>query len=292
MARGLDHVVHAVRDLDGAAEFYRRAGFTVGARNRHPWGTHNQIVQLPGFFIELLTVAEPDKLGDDGISELFGKFNRDFLAHNEGLPLLILESQDAQADANSFAEAGIAASEPMRFERDGKRPDGATVKLAFSLTFAANATASAIGFATCQQHYPENFWNPAFQSHANGALGIAGVVMVAGKPADHRFFLSSFSGVPDIEFGPGKLSVETPRGEIAIMDPVGFRSRFGSAAPATTSGIRLAAIRLTVADLDATEALLRAANVAFAESAGQVVIGAAAGMGATLVFEAAAQAQR
>jgi len=292
MARGLDHVVHAVRDLEGAAELYRRLGFTVGARNRHPWGTHNHIVQLPGFFIELLTVAEPEKLGDDGISELFGKFNRDFLAQGEGLSLLILESQDAQADADKFAEAGIAASEPLRFARDGKRPDGSTVKLVFSLTFAANAAASAMRFATCQQHYPENFWNPAFQRHANGASGIAGVVMVAGKPADHRFFLSSYSGVPEIDYGPGTLSVATPRGEIAIMDPVGFRSRFGSAAPATTSGIRLAAIRFVVADLDAAAEVLRAANVTFAESAGQIVIGGGTAMGATLVFEAGAQPQR
>jgi Glyoxalase-like domain len=35
MPHGLDHFVHAVRDLDAAAEFYSRAGFTVGARNRH-----------------------------------------------------------------------------------------------------------------------------------------------------------------------------------------------------------------------------------------------------------------
>ncbi len=31
--------------MDAAAEFYVRAGFTVGSRNRHPWGTHNRIVQ-------------------------------------------------------------------------------------------------------------------------------------------------------------------------------------------------------------------------------------------------------
>jgi catechol 2,3-dioxygenase-like lactoylglutathione lyase family enzyme len=36
MARGLDHIVHAVRDLDAAAALYRELGFTVGARNKHP----------------------------------------------------------------------------------------------------------------------------------------------------------------------------------------------------------------------------------------------------------------
>ena len=56
-----------------AADLYRRLGFTVGARNRHPWGTHNHLVQLPGFFVELLTMAEPDKLGTDGFSKLFAR---------------------------------------------------------------------------------------------------------------------------------------------------------------------------------------------------------------------------
>ena len=54
--RGLDHVVHAVHNLEAAAAFYASAGFQVGTRNRHPWGTHNRIVQLPGFFVELLAV--------------------------------------------------------------------------------------------------------------------------------------------------------------------------------------------------------------------------------------------
>ena len=95
MPRGLDHVVHAVGDLEGAAGLYRRLGFTVGARNRHSWGTHNHVVQLPGFFIELLTVAEPENLGTDGFSNLFGRFNQSFLSNQEGLSLLLLESDDA-----------------------------------------------------------------------------------------------------------------------------------------------------------------------------------------------------
>ena len=177
-----------------AAELYRRLGFTVGARNRHPWGTHNYIIQLPGFFIELLTLAEPDKLGADGFSRLFAAYTRDFLTRGEGLALLILQSRDASADEAAFRAAKIAGSEVMRFEREGKRPDGTAVKVGFSLAFADDKLAPDIHFATCQQHYPENFWNPAFQKHANSVSGIAGVVAVAEEPERHRNFMQAFAG--------------------------------------------------------------------------------------------------
>ena len=183
MARGLDHIVHAVRDLDAAAALYRDLGFTVGARNKHPWGTHNQIVQFPGFFIELLTLGDAGELGDDGFSQQFGVYNRDFAAGLEGLSMLVLESKDADADVADFRSAGIAASDKMRFEREGKRPDGTPVHVAFSLAFARDKAAAQARCFTCQQHFPENFWNPAFQSHANGAAGIGDVVLVANEPS-------------------------------------------------------------------------------------------------------------
>jgi catechol 2,3-dioxygenase-like lactoylglutathione lyase family enzyme len=243
MPRGLDHIVHAVRDLDAAAELYQSLGFTVGARNKHPWGTHNRIVQFPGFFIELLTLAEPDKLGDDGFSILFAGYNRDFIARGEGLSMLILESRDAHADEAVFRDKGIAASKDMCFEREGKRPDGATVKVGFSLAFAEDKRAPDIHFCVCQQHYPENFWNPAFQNHANGVQSIAGVVMVADDPAEHRDFLLAFTGADQAETTADGLHIALPRGAIDLMTPSAFSRRFGLAAPDTSHGARLAAMR-------------------------------------------------
>jgi hypothetical protein len=290
--RGLDHIVHAVRDLDAAAAFYQRIGFTVGARNLHAWGTHNHIVQMPGFFIELLTVADPDKLGDDGFSKLFGAYTRDFLERHEGLALLFLESKDAAADENAFANAGIAQSDAMRFEREAKRPDGSAVKVAFSLTFAQDAGVPWIHFATCQQHFPDNFWNPAFQNHANGARGVVGAVMVAGKPAEHRDFISTFTGAAELRAGTNAVVAKTPRGELAAIDPVGFRSAFGHAPPAVASGARLAALRLRVGDAAAVEALLHAAGVPFTGYGSRLVIDSANAMGATIVFEETGEAAR
>jgi hypothetical protein len=285
MSRGLDHIVHAVRDLDAAADLYRRLGFTVGARNRHPWGTHNHLIQLPGFFIELLAVVEPEKLGGEGFSALFGTFNRLFLKRHEGLSLMILESHDAVADAADFRTAKIAASDVLHFEREGKRPDGGTVKVGFSLAFARDAGAPEIGFAVCQQHYPENFWNPAFQQHANTASGIAGAVLAAENPTDHHIFLSAFTGERELHAGSGAVTAPTPRGDIKMMDPAAYRTRFGVAPPDISQGARLAAIRLSVRDPAALRTALERGRIAYDEHMGAIVIAPEAAMGATLVFE-------
>jgi hypothetical protein len=285
MARGLDHIVHAVRDLDAAAELYGRLGFTVGARNRHSWGTHNQLVQFPGFFVELLTVAEPEKLGSDGFSALFGRFNQSFLARHQGLSILLLESSDAAADAAAFKSAGIGASEALRFEREGKRPDGTAVKVAFSLAFARDAKAPEVGFAACQQHFPENFWNPAFQRHSNTASGVAGVVLVAENPTDHHIFLSAFTGVRDLAATSSGVTASTPRGEVKAMDPAAFRSHFGSEPPDISQGARLAAVQFRVRDRAALTAALQAGGIAFSTRMGSIIVAPETAMGATLVFE-------
>src|ERR1700732_2233325 len=130
MPHGLDHIVHAVRDLDAAAEFYSSAGFTVGARNRHAWGTHNRIVQLKNCYIEILEVAERDKIVPHGTHSFsFGAFNRDFLVSHEGFSLLVLNSSNAADDARSFEAAGIGGFEVFDFAREGKKPDGTAVRL-------------------------------------------------------------------------------------------------------------------------------------------------------------------
>jgi hypothetical protein len=275
--------VHAVHDLDAAGEAYARLGFTVGARNKHPWGTHNRIVQFPGVFIELLALGEMDRIPPPRPRSLsFGAFTRDFLAKGEGLSMLVLEGKGAQADADAFRAAGIGDFDVFNFEREGKRPDGSAVKVAFSLAFAEDKNAPDTGFFTCQQHYPENFWNPAFQQHANSVSGVAGVVFVAENPADHHVFLKAFAGVSDLKSTSSGITIETPRGEIQAMDPSAYRLHFAVNPPDTSRGMRLAGIRFAVRDL----ALAREQIGARAkEHMGKLVVGPASAHGAALVFE-------
>lgn len=287
MARGLDHIVHAVRDLDACAALYERLGFIVGARNRHDWGTHNRVVQLPGFFVELLTMAEPEKLGSDGLSQRFGAPNRDFLARHEGLSGLLLASRDAAADAALYRDAGIADSEELRFGREGRRPDGTPIRLAFSLAFARDPAGAEAVFAACQHHFPENFWNPAFQQHRNGATAVDGVVMVADNPSDHHVFLSAFTGERELLATSSGITVRTPHGAIQVMEPSAYARHFGVAPPDTAHGARLAALILAVRDCARVAALLRGAKLTATEQMGRIVVGPQDAMGVTLVFEPA-----
>lgn len=288
MPNGLDHIVHAVRDLDAAGEFYRRAGFTVGARNRHAWGTHNRIVQLKNSYIELLEIAEPEKIPPHRAGSFsFGAFNRDFLAAHEGLSMLILNSRDAKSDARSFETAGIGGFEVFDFAREGARPDGTPVKLAFSLAFASDAASPDVRFAVCQHHFPENFWDPAFQVHANGVNAIRGAVMVADNPPKHHVFLKAFTGVSDLRSGSIGVRAVTINGDIDILEQVAFRDRFGVSPDVRGEGMTLRGLSFEVADLAKVEALYREHGVPSQRHAGRLVVPPDAAHGATLIFEAA-----
>lgn len=283
--RGLDHVVHAVRDLPQASALYQRLGFQVSARNVHPWGTHNAIVQLPGFFIELLAVAEPDKLGGEGLAKHFGAFQQTFLHEREGLSMLVLSSLDARRDAESFAQAGIARSEALTFTRIGENALGAPVNVGFTLAFAADPLSPETGFAICQHLTPDAFWSRAKQVHANGAVRVLGAVLVADNPTDHHIFLSSFSGVRDIHATSAGIDVKTPRGDIHILSPVAFSRQYGVEWRLDGEGACFGAVRVAVADIGALQSQLADAKIAFIAINQKLIVPPEAAMGATLIFE-------
>jgi hypothetical protein len=245
-------------------------------------------VQLPGFYIELLAVGERDKIVAHGPRTFsFGAFHRDFLARREGFAMILLVGHDGAADAAAFRAGGIGDFSVFDFAREGRRPDGSAVTLAFSLAFARDPKAPDVGFATCHHRVPEAFWNPAFQAHANTAAGVAGVVMVADNPADHHIFLSALVGERELRASSSGISVPTPRGDIDVMDPAAFAQHFGVAAPDVSHGARLAALRLAVRELSAAQKCLQAGGVPASLHMGRVVVGPQPAMGATLVFERA-----
>ncbi|MBB4237924.1 VOC family protein [Rhizobium esperanzae] len=272
--RRIDHIVLAVHDLEAAAEFYRRLGFQVGARNQHPWGTENRLVQFHSSFIELITVGEDRKAippHEPGRFS-FGAFVRDYLACGQGFAMFVLDSPNAIADAKAFAQKEIGSFEPFFFERKGRRPDGSEIHVAFSLAFAMDARIPNACFFVCQQHFPENFWNPEFQKHANGATNIVGATLAAEGPAGNpAAFLAAFTGVPGWQDEQGGTTYALARGGSVHLERA-------------QSGGCFTGYNIAVPDLARQQDLLSEMGIPFSAAGNGITVKAEHAFGAAITF--------
>jgi hypothetical protein len=288
MPRAIDHLVIAAHDLEAQAALYRRLGFQVGARNRHPWGTENHIVQFPGAFLELIGLGKDfvaPSLAPGGYS--FADFVSRFLARREGFAMLVMRSEDAEADRRRFAAEGLGDFARFDFARKARKADGREVEVSFSLAFARSAALPDAGFFVCQQHFPENFWSPALQVHPNGATGVAGVVLVAETPADHVEFLKGFVGACEPRVVDGGFALDVEGSTVEILTKGALAERYGAGSVADDPS-PLLVTRIAVADLALAEAALKSGGVAHMRRGESLVISASEAFGAVLVFERAA----
>lgn len=279
--RAIDHLVLASRDLDGVGAAYRRLGFLVGGRNRHPWGTENHIVQLDGSFLELIGLpADFEPLGMDDPAAPFANTLARFLGAREGLAMVALQSSDAVEDARHFAAAGIGLGRTLHFSRTAEAADGTRRDVAFTTAFALDPDQPMTEFFVCQHHRPENFWNPAMQRHPNGARTLTGIVIVAEEPADRTALLAELFGHRSVTRTDIGLAVRAGRQVIEVVKPDRFRSIFG-----TDPGERLAAYRIGVESIESVRRFLSVMGSPYATDGERLVVPPPVARGVTISFE-------
>lgn len=281
---GPDHVVHAVRDLDAAGELYRRAGFTIGGRNVHPWGTHNRVIQFRDVYIELLTVADPSRMVPASSRKFsFGEFHQHLLAQREGLSMLLLKSRDAMCDAVRFRQKSIGDFDTFEFARSGIGPDGAEVKLAFSLAFAEAPQPFSSAFAVCQHHYPQNFWSEAAQVHPNGARRLRSMVFVAPDPVSFVPFLEAWTNHPVDVHADGSVVIRMASAEIEVLDAGTLQRRYAVAVAAEAA--QLVGLRFACASSGQVRGCLNAGRLSYSQIGDTLVVAPETALGASLIFE-------
>ena len=283
MARPIDHLVLAARDLEAVTAAYRRLGFLVGGRNRHPWGTENHIVQLEDSFLELIGLgADFQPLGPAEPMAPFANALARYIARREGLALVSLRAQDAMADAQTFAAAGFGLGAAHRFGRTSETADGKRREVAFTVAFAAGPADPAPEFFVCQHHNPENFWNPAMQDHPNTARRLTGLVLVAEQPRERAGLLTLLFGEDAVSADQDGVHVTTGEQTIEIVTPERARALYGEAIMAEPGGL---AYRIGVASLEAVQRFLNVMGSPYEVRPGRITVPPGVARGTVLSFE-------
>jgi catechol 2,3-dioxygenase-like lactoylglutathione lyase family enzyme len=180
---GIDHAVVVVRDLDKAAENWKRLGFTMSARGTHSakMGSGNYTIMLDPDYIELLGVL---------VETEHNAPTRAFLAkRGEGIERIAFTAVDSAAGTEEIRARGYEPVGPVDFERPVTMPDGSLSAAKFRIFQWPIAEApGALRIFACQHKTRETVWIPELMKHANGAKRLKQVLVVspeAAKDAAH-----------------------------------------------------------------------------------------------------------
>ena len=273
---GIDHAVVMVRDLDKAAENWKRLGFTLSPRGTHSahMGTGNYTMMLDPDYIELLGVLTPSEHNAPA---------RTMLEKREGIERVAFTAIDSAAGAEEIRARGFAPIGPTDFERPVTMPDGKLSAAKFR-TFqwpVAEAPAGMRIFA-CQHKTRETVWIAELMRHANGAKRLKQVLLVASDPAKEAAHLSKMIDREGRREADGAIAV--PSGGDRADFVFATREQLAARYPGVSlTGLpeRGAAGLVIAADLSAAEKALGATGVRSGQS---ICVPPAAANGTLLAF--------
>ena len=226
---GIDHVVIAVGDIDGAAADFERFGFTLTPRGRHTTGSENNCVMFERDYFELLGVPVPHPVT---------RYYQEFLARGDGLAAIALATDDARGFHDELAADGIAVDAPVDFSRPVQLAQG-TKDAAFRITQLTPAGTPAGRLFACQHFTRDLVWRPEYLQHANQVTGLERVVAVADAAqvqALAQTYANVFAAPPqpakigaaprfDVATGSAPLTFTTAAGLSQLLPGVGLTGR-------------------------------------------------------------------
>jgi hypothetical protein len=230
-----------VADPDAAAADFARLGFTVTPLSAMPQiGLANRCV--------LLTPAQPDRanylelLGHD---QRASPFMRALLGGGEGIKSLVLAADDVDAAVTRLAQCGAPPGDPLHIKRGWTLPDGEVLDLAFTVATPA-LDAPPVYCNLCQHHTLHHYLRPEWRQHENGARSLVAVLVEADEPARVTdWYARLFERPPSVAIEVRRVAGARPRA-------TGFA--------------------VSVANIEATAAVLAGNGVAFSRGDDRLVV--------------------
>jgi hypothetical protein len=286
--RAVDHLVLPVFDLESSRDRLGRLGFTVAADARHPFGTENACVFFADdTYLEPLAVgSREDCLEAQKTGNVFVARDQAFrFRRGEGLSAIVVKTEMAVADDARYREEGLSGGRLLEFSRQFRFPDGSMAEGAFRLAFAADLRAPDFFAFACERVNPLPTDRGALLVHANGAAGMARIVLVEQNPSDFQYLLEMLLGQRDITAHSFGLSIRAANATVDVLTPEGFAAHYGHDLVVSERGLLGAALVVAVADLGVTEARLAANGVHYHKTGARLVVAPEKGQGVTFAFE-------
>lgn len=182
---GIDHAVIMVKDLDKAAENWKRLGFTVSPRGTHSahMGSGNYTIMFDPDYMELLGVLTPTEHNAPA---------RAFLEkRGEGIERIAFTAVDSAEGAEEIRARGLTPIGPIDFERPVTMPDGSLSAAKFRVfQWPVTEAPGGVRIFACQHKTRETVWIPELMKHANGAKRLRQVLIVSPEPEAEAAHLS------------------------------------------------------------------------------------------------------
>ena len=275
---GIDHCVILVRNLDAAAETYRRLGFTLSPRGFHSahMGSANHTIMLQHDYFELLGIITPTEQNQRW---------RDEITRGEGLSAVALQTDDADKACAEIRAMGIAAGDVVAFSRPVDLPGGGKTEAAFRVVNFPEDVLPGMHLFVCGQLTRDAVWIPELMTHPNGAQGLAALVMACTEPEAMAARWARIFGREAISSIPGGARVNAGKTDVELLAPPSLGTRYPGL-PIDTGHDRLVGLAIRVAALGKARAALSAGKVAWRESQGRTVVAPADACGTVLEFVA------
>jgi Glyoxalase-like domain len=255
IVQGIDHLIVMVQELDRSAAAWQALGFAITPRGFHQTGgTANHLIMLEGTYIELLGMAD---------SRTTSPYRA--MMDSPGLWGIALRGS-AERTYALWRERDLEVSDPTQLAR-GVEIDGKNELARFHLTMLERSASLPFLIFCCEQLTPQFVWRKDRPPHANGAVRLKELVVVADDArVSHEFervtggdLASSAHGTSRIALGDSSLTFHSP---------ATYRDRYGDAGNLSRGELpQLAAMVLTSRDLPRARELARRAGARTQETA-------------------------
>jgi hypothetical protein len=218
----LDHVAHFVPNLAQARKALDALGFAVTPESAHrtqdgPAGSSNVCVMLEHGYLEILapTMDTPN-----------AQQIRAAMQRYPGVHLGCFGTPDAEGEQRRLEAHGF---KPPPLTRLAREFEGRPVR--FSVVRPARDVMPEGRIQFCQHHTPEAIWRPQYWGHANSAVKLACLFVVADDPVGVAARWAHFAALLPRPAG-GYVHLPLGRGHVLVGARASWAALLGDAPPA------------------------------------------------------------